>query len=559
MKKLFFLATFLFFSVAIFSQISEGGLPPSFVIPQNKSLNEIKPFKIEVKKDINKLISEDNTSKDKNTPLRIATIIPAEYDLAKDGEWTNIDNKSNKICRLSISSPGALGLILSYEEFYIPYGGRLFIYSKDKGQVLGAYTHRTNPKGKEFSTEIVYGDELVLEYVDAKTGELPRIKIKDIGYGYNNIFDYTKVEVEGEGFNESGNCQVNINCKEGQNWQLQKKGVARSYTKIGNRGWFRCSGSLINNVNQDKTSFYLSAYHCFFESGYTADFATAQFYFNYEFPGCEDMSAKPQTAKSIIGAQLLVTSPIDGGSDGILLKLNSEIPEDYDVYFNGWDINNIPAKNGVTIHHPQGDVKKISTYTSPLVTGTYADAQSTSIDNAHWIVRWSATLNGHGTTEGGSSGAPIFNQDGLIVGALTGGKTSCSNKTEIDFYGKMWYHWNQHPNTSYHMQPYLDPTNKVNKINGLANISLPDEKLYPAYAYWDDPSTKSQLYIQITDNDDKMKNLTIVNLRGYNALKKTEGFSSNLYTISVIGWPRGVYIIHLETEKGKRHSFKIIK
>lgn len=558
MKKIFFLATFLFFSFTLFSQISEGGLPPSFIIPQNKSLKEITPYTVEVKTDINKLIREDSILHNKNTPIRIAVIIPAKYDLAKDGEWTTIDNKSNKICRLSISSPGALGIILSYDEFYIPQGGKLFIYSKDKGQILGAYTHRTNPKGKEFSTEIVYGDELVLEYADAKTGELPRIKIKNIGYGYNNIFDYTKDDVKGPGFNESGNCQVNINCEEGQNWQLQKKGVARSYSQMGGF-WYRCSGSLINNVNRDKTAFYLSAYHCFFESGNTTDFNTAQFYFNYEFPNCGGTDIKPETSKSIVGAQLLVASPIDGGSDGVLLKLNDEIPEDYDVYFNGWDINNTPAKNGVTIHHPQGDVKKISTYTSPLVTGTYADAQSTSVANAHWIVKWSATPNGHGTTEGGSSGAPIFNQDGLIVGTLTGGTTSCSNKTGDDYFGKMWYHWDQHPNTSYHMQPYLDPTNKTKKLNGISNIYSEEEKPYPAYAYWDDPSTKSQLYIQITNSEDKIKNLKIVNLRGYDAYRKSEGFASNLYVLSVIGWPRGVYIVHLETEKGTRHTFKIIK
>ncbi len=557
MKKIFFLQIFLFLSLTLFSQISEGGLPPSFLLSEKKSIKEINPYKIELKQDVNKLIYEDDVNSKHGIPIRIAVVIPAKYDLAKDGEWTKLDKKT-KICRLSISSPGAKGIILSYDKFYIPYGGKLFIYSKDKGQILGAYSHRTNPNGKEFSTEIIYGDELILEYVDPMTGQLPQIKIKDIGYAYNNTFSNSVKDVQSNGFTNSGKCEVNINCEEGQNWQLQKKGVACSFYK-DNYFWTACSGSLINNVNQDKTAFYLSAYHCYFMDGRTMNFDMIQFYFNYEFPGCSNSTIYPITTKTIVGAQLVVYSPIDGGSDMALLKLNSEIPIDYDVYFNGWDVTNNPAKSGVTIHHPQGDVKKISTYSSPLISGRYDDGTSKTNPNADWITRFSETKNGHGVTEGGSSGGSLFNQDGLIVGTLTGGSSSCNNRNGIEYYGKMWYHWDQHENTKYHLQPYLDPTNKVKKLNGLSNIPSQEKKAQPAYAYWDDNAGKSNLIIQLTDKDDKIKHLTVVNLRGYNAYKKSEGFTTNIHSIPSMGWAKGVYIVHIGTEKGIRHSFKIIR
>ena len=45
--------------------------------------------------------------------------------------------------------------------------------------------------------------------------------------------------------------------------------------------------------------------------------------------------------------------------------------------------------------------------------------------NAHWEVYWDPTTNGHGVTEGGSSGSPIFNQDKRIVGQLSGGSSIC--------------------------------------------------------------------------------------------------------------------------------------
>ena len=50
------------------------------------------------------------------------------------------------------------------------------------------------------------------------------------------------------------------------------------------------------------------------------------------------------------------------GSDGLLLLLNDEIPDDYNVFFNGWDRSNMLSLSGVGIHHPSGDYMKISTY-----------------------------------------------------------------------------------------------------------------------------------------------------------------------------------------------------
>ena len=47
------------------------------------------------------------------------------------------------------------------------------------------------------------------------------------------------------------------------------------------------------------------------------------------------------------------------------------------------------------------------------------------------------TSNGHGVTEGGSSGSPIFNQSKRIVGQLSGGSSTCNSPNYSDLYGKM--------------------------------------------------------------------------------------------------------------------------
>lgn len=142
------------------------------------------------------------------------------------------------------------------------------------------------------------------------------------------------------------------------------------------------------------------------------------------------------------------------GSDYLLVELNATPPTNYNVYYNGWNANNTASASGVGIHHPAGGRKKISTYTSALASATYGG----TVANTHWRVVWAATANGHGVTEGGSSGSPIFNSSGLIVGTLTGGSSYCTAPTSPDFYGKMSYHWTSN-SAGQQLKSFLDPGN----------------------------------------------------------------------------------------------------
>jgi PKD repeat protein len=63
-------------------------------------------------------------------------------------------------------------------------------------------------------------------------------------------------------------------------------------------------------------------------------------------------------------------------------------------------------------------------------------------------------------TEGGSSGSPIFNNSGRIVGDLTGGGSYCSTPTSPDLYGKFSYSWDQNGSTAAErLKDWLDPDN----------------------------------------------------------------------------------------------------
>lgn len=450
------------------------------------------------------------------------------------------------IWRFTIDVPDAKGFIVGLDDFYLPKGSQLFVYKKDDLSNAIVYMNEDNPKGGPYSFENLPGDNVVLEYVaSSNTTDRPRIHLKEIGYKYSDPMGNPL-----SGFDhEKNHCMININCPQGQYWQNQKKGIVQLRIRKSSSTYL-CSGSLINNTNQDATPYVLTAEHCFEYMNQAQIEQNTDYIFEYESPGCQ---IERPTYRFHRGAELLVLSPLNGGSDGALLKLSEDIPGDWDVYYNGWNRENDGNRmtSGSIIHHPQGDVKKITFYNKPLASGRWDDDASNP-DATHWIISYS-----EGVTEGGSSGSPIFDQDGLIVGTLSGGDSKCTALNATDYYGKFWYHWNQGVNTSWHMSKYLDPSNKgVTKLDGLSA----SDSIAPR------PAEQPNIKATITDDNltivskDIFTKLRICNLSGHVVYYKEKDFqSSTVDDINIGGWARGVYIITASSPKYSNKSLKIFK
>ncbi|MBK9290407.1 MAG: T9SS type A sorting domain-containing protein [Bacteroidetes bacterium] len=332
--------------------------------------------------------------------------------------------------------------------------GRLYVTS-DESDWVGAFTRKSSAIGEPFAIAPMRGRKFTLHF------ELPEgdkdfyIRLSQLGVMYDE-----KTE---KGFGTSGPCEVNVNCSEGDNWQQQKRGVVRILVRQGSF-LFYCSGSLINNTANDGTPYLLTANHCG-ENASASDYAQWVFSFNYESATCTNPLVEP-VYRTMTGASL-VSRAIPGtqsGSDFKLLRLNQNVPAWYQPYYNGWSRRNQISSTGVGIHHPDGDLKKISTYTSQPVSSGYGTGGNNP-NEKYWRVQWSATPNGHGVTEGGSSGSPLFNSDGLIAGMLTGGSSSCSNTSGFDFYGKFSFSWESNgQEAANQLRPWLDPLNTGQEV-----------------------------------------------------------------------------------------------
>ena len=455
-----------FFVMQSFSQINPRGVAPGILYPTEYS--NIQEFSLLTKAEV--LKNEDELGMDVGLPYRVGVSVPVYSDLFDLGQWEELPDGS-QFFRAVLRSPGAKAISVAFDRFYIPENAQLFFYDSEKENVFGGYTHEDNHSSMMFPGPVIYDEVVIIEYVgpeNKKGEEKVLLQVMELAHFYRPISTRDKNNTIGA----SEDCHVNINCPEGDEWQDAKRGIARMLSKVGNNyGW--CSGSLINNTSQDGTPYFITANHCGGAAN-AEDRNLWQFRFNFERPDCENTGTPAN--QTLTGCSLVASSPMEGGSDMQLLKLNFTPPPSYNPFYNGWDRSVVPGQSGVGIHHPAGDLKKISTFSQAATTVTNPVISGIEMaENSAWNIRFVETESGHGVTEGGSSGSPMFNQEKLIVGTLTGGNSSCSFTNGNNVYGKINYHWNKHSSSpSNQLEPWLDPLGtKQLSLGGLDPYPFP--------------------------------------------------------------------------------------
>ncbi|MGE4289211.1 MAG: T9SS type A sorting domain-containing protein [Salinivirgaceae bacterium] len=446
---LLLIALLLYLLPSVNGQISKNGTPYSWLNPQLIQQPEVVRLP-GVQAIPTATIVE---SRLKSGSSVFAHLFPVNKGLWNAGVWTDLPN-GDRVWQLSLESDGALGFTVNFSRYLLPEGATVFIFNAERTQVLGAFTSANNKPWQGLAVQPISGNSITIEYYEPADVDFEgELHIAQVGH------DFVGVALEKDGrFNTSDTCQVDINCEAGAEWQVHKRAVCRMVIN-GNE---LCSGALINNTLNDQTPYVLSANHCV-DSKLRAQ--NTVFVFNYESPTCKGTDGS--VSQSISGASLMATKNQDKGYlDFALLRLSQAVPLSYQPYFAGWDSRILTPQSVAGIHHPWGDVKKISVDYDALVTGSF-DAWYDP-DTFWKVLEWDL-----GTTEGGSSGSPLFDQHQRIVGSLTGGEATCTHPVN-DYYQMLAVAFDKYPADTNQLKKWLVPNNSgVTFLDGFDPLASP--------------------------------------------------------------------------------------
>jgi len=374
---------------------------------------------------------------------------PTQVDLSpeKDGQWEELPN-GDRLWRLYLRAGKARGLAFFYDTLNLPAGSSLHMYSPDGRQVLGEYrTESFRRPGRQW-TGFLAGTEAVLEYYEpAAVRGQGRIHLFRIDQAYRESLFQPNPAARMFGFGAANDCHLNINCPEGQLLADASRGVCRIIVVV-EEGTGYCSGSLINNTAEDGTPYTLTAFHCM--DGFTPLWDLWRFDFEFESPACDDPPQAPDMV-SFTGCALRAGWR---DSDFLLLEILQPIPFQYDLFFNGWN-RSPPAPDQVwTVHHPRGDIKKLSLDTNSVTI------HQDSIDWNNDVVtppdHHFRTIYDLGAFEPGSSGGPLLDTGLLVIGQFNGGFPSCTNS--VGYFGRVAISWDGGGTPDSRLKDWLDPT-----------------------------------------------------------------------------------------------------
>lgn len=442
MKRILLSTISILALIGLHAQTTDLGGPISW----KRNFGDTKQIPVEVMTgfDLEAIRAEDAVNdQHKDIPWRFGYKYDTDINLSNSGKWIDLSG-GNRLWRTRISCSGAMTINLLLKNVYLPEGARLYLFDSENTNRVGAYTSRNNRADGELGTELVHGDEIFVEYYEpANVHGQGRFTIANVIHGYRSL-DRVQSDLI-KSLNSSGDCNIDVHCPLGNGWENQIRSVAMIV--VGGSGI--CSGALINNTCNDGTPYFLTANHCLGSS--TGNWA---FRFNWASPpGTESCATTagstdpgPPYDETANGATVLVSGT---EADYAFLQIDNMTVTDaqnWNLFYSGW--NNDDTDGSITqataIHHPSGDVMKICQDQD----GPY---HSTSGAAAVW---WIDQYE-EGVTEPGSSGSPLFDQNGRIIGQLYGGSAACSgtvNNGQYDYYGRFGVSW------GYGISDYLAPT-----------------------------------------------------------------------------------------------------
>ena len=360
-----------------------------------------------------------------NKPMRFALANEVAINPANDGLWELIADGKYWVWRLRVTGENATSINFGFLGYQMPEGGRMLIYPTDGEPTVRPFTADDNKDHGQLWTPVVLGNDAMIEVlVPAESVALLGLDLGAVNTGYRGFggADVTAAK--------SGSCNVDVVCPEGQGWENEIASVG-AYTINGTN---TCSGAMINNTQG--RDYFLTADHCGVS---TSNDQSMVIYWNYQnstcrAPGSGASGGNGNGTRTQFNSGTIWRDDASG-SDYTIVELEEPINPVYAVSKAGWDRSGAEATTAVAIHHPGVQEKRISFEYQSTTTTAYGSNTINPNGTHVRVIDWDL-----GTTEGGSSGSPLFDQNHRIIGQLHGGGAACGNNLS-DWYGRVSVSW----------------------------------------------------------------------------------------------------------------------
>lgn len=300
---------------------------------------------------------------------------------------------------------GAWRVRLKLENVAVPPGARWWVAGAN-GIPVGPFGQAQSLQGKGFWTPSVAGDEIRLMVQLPATDQAVRFDILRVGELF--ALDQPSRPSFIPGGPPPLQCYQDAQCFDRDDWDnidIARSAVGR--VNFQDKGVFKvCSGGLIADSDPDSTiPYFLTANHCIGDED-TA--ASVEVWWDYRTGVCGGSNPDPEELAQSIGASLVVSSE---QGDFALLKLDF-VPGSR--WFLGWDRREASRSTGTLVHRVSHPRARAQAYSTSIIGGEEYACSSWPRPGFIYQSRQD------GLIAGGSSGAPLLSEDGLVLGQLSG-------------------------------------------------------------------------------------------------------------------------------------------
>lgn len=388
----------------------------------------------------------ENENSKGEKPFRFAEASAVNLDIANQINWVTDSNYAYG--KFTIKLKGALSASINFDDFYLPQGTEMYIYNQNGNMITGPITENENNLNKVWGSWVLKGEFLIIEVkTPISTKSTLLLHSNNIAYGYKEIY-----KVQTAGFGQSAPCEINVLCPLGTGWEAERSSVA---LVLNDNGIEWCSGAMIMNTCSTSRPFFLTANHCYATIP-IQNVKAWRFTFQAWSPTCTP--SQNNSGVTYNGSTLRANW---SGTDFCLVELNNTPPINSGINYAGWSRNTTGITGTTILHHPSGDVMKIARDNNAPVFNNFQGAQC-----------WQLVVD-NGTTEGGSSGSPYFDQNHRIYAQHSGindfNLPVCQQVNK--FGGRFDVSWTGGGTSATRLRDWLDPSNSNTMVTNTASIA----------------------------------------------------------------------------------------